>query len=74
MLESAQNWSPNGTYILKNAEIKSKIKNQINYKLIRKDRNRQGGGVAIYIHESLSYRQISNPTVDKIIRGYTIIN
>ena len=36
------------------------------YKLIRKDRNRQGGGVAIYIHESLSNRQISNPTVDKL--------
>ena len=36
------------------------------YKLIRKDRNRQGSRVAIYIHESLSYIQISNPIVDKL--------
>ena len=28
------------------------------YNLIRKDRNRQGGGVAIYVHESITYKQV----------------
>ena len=36
------------------------------YKLIRKDRNRQGGGIAIYIHESLSYKLLSNPSFNKL--------
>ena len=37
-----------------------------NYKLIRKDRNRQGGGVAIYIHESLKFKQVTHPTIDNL--------
>ena len=36
------------------------------YKLIRKDRNRQGGGVAIYVHDSVMFKQVLHPSVDKL--------
>ena len=38
----------------------------VHYNLIRKDRNRHGGGVAIYVHESLNYNQVSNASVNKL--------
>ena len=37
-----------------------------NYKLIRKDRNRYGGGVATYVHNDIKCNQVSHPSFDKL--------
>ena len=35
-----------------------------NFNLCRKDRSRQGGGVAIYLHKSIHFEQITHETLD----------
>ena len=36
------------------------------YSVVRKDRDRKGGGVAIYVHESLNYKQIEYSSLDNL--------
>ena len=40
--------------------------NIANYSLLRKDRTRQGGGVAIYIHKSLHYEKLSHESMNEL--------
>ena len=37
-----------------------------NYSLVRKDRTRQGGGVAMYIHKSLHYETLHNNSMNEL--------
>ena len=37
-----------------------------NYSLVRKDRTRQGGGVAIYIHKSLHYEKLTHESMNDL--------
>ena len=40
--------------------------NILNYSLVRKDRTRHGGGVAIYIHKSLHYEILSDESMSEL--------
>ena len=39
------------------------------YTIIRKDRNRQGGGVALYVRSTINYREIRKPKTKTILVG-----
>ena len=36
------------------------------YSLVRKDRNRNGGGVAIYVHESINYERVEHSSLNDL--------
>ena len=36
------------------------------YSIIRKDRDRNGGGVALYVHESIQFKSITHDSLSKL--------